>query len=128
MKRFILDEMETYIVSPVKRKAMADDFTPTAGWLDFFGLLSAPLLVCAWLTWEVRFPELSETTVFRTHGPGGRVARHSERTQPPIRIFEKRVIRTRLDREIVVFWSHNGDRRIRCEIRGEAVNDRSLAI
>jgi hypothetical protein len=30
MKRFILDEMETYIVSPVKHKAMADDFTPTA--------------------------------------------------------------------------------------------------
>jgi hypothetical protein len=45
MKRFIMEEMGTYIVSPVKHKAMADDFTPTAGLLDFFALLSVPLLV-----------------------------------------------------------------------------------
>ena len=37
--------MGTYIVSPVKHKAMADDFTPTAGLLDFFALLPVPLLV-----------------------------------------------------------------------------------
>ena len=40
MKRFITDGMGTYIVFSVKHKAMADDFTPTAGLLGLFALLS----------------------------------------------------------------------------------------
>src|SRR5258708_39886521 len=31
MKRFIMEKRGTYIVSPVKHKAMADDFSPSAG-------------------------------------------------------------------------------------------------